>query len=205
MSGFLKRREARQAYMNAGGSRKEFNKEYRNAKKSLRESGMSARDARRTARANIYAQSQLDSSLQDLLNQDFTDNSELENIQNTNLDTAISRMDLKDWQNTIATPIPISGLRQATPQTIVTQERIQTGPNYDQMSFADAFAIARKLHGPNGTFMWKGKTYGTKYANEVTFADWGARPTPQQNAEKVVKQYIRNLNKPSLSGMSPWM
>ena len=96
MSGFLKRREARQAYMNAGGSRKEFNQEYRNAKKSLRESGMSARDARRTARADIYAQSQLDSSLQDLLNQDFTDNSELENIQNTNLDTAISRMDLKD-------------------------------------------------------------------------------------------------------------
>lgn len=119
MSGFLKRREARQAYMNAGGSRKEFNQEYRDAKKSLRESGMSARDARRPL-VQIYAQSQLDSSLQGLLNQDFTDNSELKNIQNTNLDTAISRMDLKNWQNTIATPTPISGLRQAAPQTIVT-------------------------------------------------------------------------------------
>lgn len=115
---------------------------------------MSLKDARRAARADIYAKSQLNLGLQDILNQDFTDNSEIDNIVNTNLDTAQSRLDLNRWKQAAATTMQTPIIQPKPAATIVTPaSRTQQGPNYDEMSFNDAFALARKLHGANGNFM----------------------------------------------------
>lgn len=79
---------------------------------------MSLKDARRAARADIYAKGQLNLGLQDILNQDFTDNSEIDNIVNTNLDTAQSRLDLNRWKQAAATTMQTPIIQQSLLQQL---------------------------------------------------------------------------------------
>ena len=63
---------------------------------------------------------------------------------------------------TVETPAPgqpaqIQGAPVAQPEE----------PDYNSMSYNDTFRMARKLKGKDGTFEWKGKSYGLKYAEEV--------------------------------------
>lgn len=45
------------------------------------------------------------------------------------------------------------------------------------LSFKEKFAAERKLQGPNGTFMWKGKSYTTQYKEEVKKKEPKKEPT----------------------------
>ena len=50
--------------------------------------------------------------------------------------------------------------------TIEQVEEIKTN-KWDTMSFKEKFRLSRDYHGPNGLFMWNGKTYHCKYKEEM--------------------------------------
>lgn len=63
---------------------------------------------------------------------------------------------------TVETPAPGQPAQIQSAQVAQPEE-----PDYNSMSYNDAFRMARKLKGKDGTFEWKGKSYGLKYADEV--------------------------------------
>ena len=42
---------------------------------------------------------------------------------------------------------------------------------YKEMSFKEKFKASRAYHGPNGLFLWRGKTYHCKYKEEMEIVD----------------------------------
>jgi hypothetical protein len=50
--------------------------------------------------------------------------------------------------------------------TIEQVKEIKTN-KWDTMSFKEKFRLSRDFHGPNGLFMWNGKTYHCKYVEEM--------------------------------------
>lgn len=63
---------------------------------------------------------------------------------------------------------------------------------FDKLTFNQAFAKARKQHGANGTFKWRGRLYGTKLASEV-------EPKPKQKAteKKTTSSSVADSSKKS--------
>ena len=57
------------------------------------------------------------------------------------------------------------------------------------LSFKDTFAAERKKQGPNGTFMWKGKSYTTQYKEEVK------KTEPKKEPKKVPETKPRRFSK----------
>lgn len=64
----------------------------------------------------------------------------------------------------------------STPEQKIVDNRPAATPNYDNMSFSNAFRAARNIsqHGGAKTFNWRGKSYGTNLAT-----------TPKQNVPKL--------------------
>jgi hypothetical protein len=61
------------------------------------------------------------------------------------------------------------------------------------LSFKETFAAERKKQGPNGTFMWKGKSYTTQYKEEVKKKEPKKEPTP--SSQKVPETKPRRFSK----------
>ncbi|MDR0895219.1 MAG: hypothetical protein LBN06_07980 [Prevotellaceae bacterium] len=87
-----------------------------------------------------------------------------------------AEVDTTDHATTTTTTVPQTP-SESVGTVWTTTEDISVATVTDDMSFGEAFAAARSQVGAGGMFEWRGKVYGTYYADE-----WN-RMTPEERAE----------------------